>query len=551
MRYLLFLLLIMMFIPACDSALKNNLPPLECSSNEDCEGYQVCDAGYCINDDLKDSDIDFNFSIIPTNSDTNKKYYHSKTTEPLNIDTLQQYIEETRKIEVKVSDRIILTGEIIAEKNIDYKLTAFKKDEELKFSTKSYRVKEDGVEKVYYHLKIPKGEYNLYVESEKEFPPFNIDILELSDDKNIDINIEDELKKRESEFQKVTGKIKYTFKDNNENYLDEFIIYAYKYNDKNVEEIISSKQIYDRASGSFSILIKKDILPFFIKVKSLNSNLKNIEVNKMIDYIDEEDPDLGDINIGTFSEFYNIKINITGNCKTYENDIFNSLSIKIKGNINEITKYENILEPIRIDRNNSSEIAVFEDRVAKGSYNLEIYAPYESCYVSAFDNISIDENNREFSIMLKQKIPISGRVFGVSNATLKFIRKDNHNSSFKISTKAEDGYYNVNLEPGLYDITIEPDMKTHSNWVYLDQAIDLYNYQDGFDFFIPESILVKLHVFTTNNKPLVSSLVKLNILPKDNQDCNFILPKTTYPLYQTVTDESGSFIVPIPIVTCF
>jgi len=538
MKLIYFIIItIIILTPACsfmDPSDKNNIQPTYCEKNYDCLTDEICDANYCVSSKIEESKAKFTLSFIPNNTLNNNKYYHSLETEMLSGKDLSIY----DNFKIEVSDYIEFSGEIRNNKNMDlsYELIIYNEEKNIKFYNHSYK---DG-DKTYFHFKIPKTEYKIKISPNSYYPPFTIDLGRLDlDTKDYLIVVDREINSQN--YSNISGAIKVAL-DDSFYYPSSYKIHAF-IQENNSEIPISNKFTCNDECDNFELTIFNTDKDIYLKITV--DLLENIEFKiplKDFDNIqDNFEIDLGSFHLSNF----NI-LNLIGKC----NQEFKNTEIKVTGNLNKYAKYKKTF-------NYTCDYANCENsfNLYKGNFNLFIKPSPTSCHNSKFFNIDLYQEPIIISINLEEKKNVSGILVSTSGNSVEgvvtFTKKDNSLTDFKFVTYSnQSGEFNALLEPGEYDVFIEPKSFSinNSNWMYLNQRITV-NTSDLL-YLVPRSYKIPLYLYAQGNKPLIQAQVTMNLHNLDeifSDENGYLYPKS-YPLYESITDTEGKFILSVPII---
>ena len=539
MKIIYFFALVYFFISFISCSIHNNdskiiIEPTHCKQDSDCPEDEICDVNYCVSAQAETTKAVFSLKFVPQNNINSNKYYHTLTTPIINNEGLK----EIKDFTVNVSDYIEFSGEIKNNKdsNISYDLILFDKEKNIKFYNHSYK---EG-ESTYFHFKIPSGKYFLKIIPGRLYPPFIMEVGELKNDINDKVIIID----REINFdnyREFKGNLKFHL-DDSEYYPSAYKIYAF-IKENNTRKIISNKFSCDNKCKNFDLMLQKTQKEIFLYITI--EMLKNMEFKIPLKNIDDFMQD-NTIILGNFYTSVSNKVKLGGSC----NEIIANAEIKLKGIIGKYAYYENTLMYSCKEENCENTFSLY-----KGIYNILIKPQSKSCYGSEFLNIKLDDSRKEFKINLTKKVSVNGSIISTDanpiEGTITFTRKDNTLTDFRATVNSnENGQFKILLEPGEYDIFIKPQNSSvsNSNWIYLNQRITT-NTKDLL-YLVPKSYKIPFYLYAQGHKPLPQAQVTMylhNISEIFSEENGYRYPEN-YPLYESITDSEGKFIISVPII---
>ena len=517
---------------ANDNPVKKDLT--HCKNNDDCLTDEICDASYCVSSKVENSKASFDLTFVPQNNLNKTKYYHSFRTEVLTGEVLK----EENSFKIDVSDYIEFSGEIRNNREMDlsYNLILYDKENNIKFYNHSYK---EG-DKTYFHFKIPDGKYILNVYPSNHYPPFTVDVNELkSNDRDNLIVVDREI--NSMNYSNISGTIKVTI-DDSIYFPNSYRIYAFVQKN-NSETVISNKFTCSENCEKFKLILSNTDEDIYLKITlDLLENIEfKIPVKDIDDMLNGVEIDLGDFYRSSFNN-----VVLTGEC----DEVLKNIEVKVTGRIGKYAKYKKLFSYScdSGDCNNSFNLY-------KGNYNVFIKPGVDSCYKSKFMNIDLKKEGSDIKINLERKKLVSGVLLSVTGESIEgvvtFTRKDNSLTDFKATANSnENGEFNILLEPGEYDVFIKPKNSSvnNSNWIYLNQRITV-NTNDLL-YLVPRSYKIPLYLYAQGNKPLAQAQVTMNLhnLAEVFSDENGYLYPDSYPLYESITDSEGKFILSVPVI---
>lgn len=535
---LIYFFIIIIIMSSCSLIEKDSSTKIDlthCEENSDCLKDEICDASYCVSSKIENSKAFFDLKFIPQNNLNKSKYYHSFSTSVLNGEDLK----ESNRFNIEVSNYVEFSGEIRNNRQMDlsYNLILYDEENDIRFYAHSYK---DG-EKTYFHFKIPDGAYSLRVYPSDFYPPFTIDIDEISSSNKDNLIIVDrEIDSKN--YSNILGAIKVS--------IDDSIYFPYDYKvyafvqKNNSEIIISNKFTCNEDCENFKLTILNTEEDVYLKVTL--DLLENIEFKIPIKDIDDMTDGGVEIDLGDFYRSNSNKIILSGECE----EILKNIEIEVSGSIGKYAKYKNSFNYSCDSTSCNNKFNLYE-----GNYNIFIKPSLDSCYKSKFLNIDLKREASDIRINLDKKKLISGILISTTGSSIEgvvtFTRKDNSLSDFIVVVNSnEKGEFNVLLEPGEYDVFIKPQNSSinSSNWIYLNQRITV-NTNDLL-YLIPRSYKIPLYLYAQGNKPLAQAQVTMNLHNLDEvfSDDNGYLYPESYPLYESITDSEGKFILSVPII---
>ena len=532
-----FIIIILIFTSCMDSSTDARLPVTHCIEDLDCLDSEICEATYCVSSKIEQSKARFTLQFNPTNNINNLRYYHRFKTDIISGEELVKNDSFT----LSVSNYIELSGEIKNNQglNITYSFVLYDKDNGIRFYGHSYK---EG-EKTLYYFKIPLGNYILDVFPESYYPTFSINLNELKElNNNYPILVDREI--NPENYSSILGTLKLKIDDDSIYTPNEYTIYAYIDNN-NSEKVISNKFSCNKDCRNFNLSVLSTNEKVYLKVKV--NLLEDLTFRIPVDDLGTSLEDV-EIDLGNFYKSKANKLILSGVC----DDGFKNLEIKVKGNLNDYTIYENNFTCIDKECSNFN---LYEGSLYEGSFNIFIKPGPESCYVSKFLNIKLSREPSEIKVELKKKKEIAGILMSKDGlpveGVIKFTRKYNSLTDFKlIANSDESGNFKAYLEPGEYDILIEPvnSSISYSNWLYLNQRITVNT--DSLLYIIPKSYKVPATLYTQNNEPLASAQVTMSLhdlVDVFSNENGYGLPES-YIIDESITDTYGKFILSIPII---